>query len=105
HQAAARSRRFRYSVAAVCAGLRHRIDVVFCGHLYMAPLAAVIARLKRAKLIVQAHGIDAWLRPSRLCQAAIDSADVVLCVSRYTRSCILGWSTVASERILVLPNT
>ena len=32
----------------------------------MAPLAALIARLKRAKLIVQMHGIEAWPRPSRL---------------------------------------
>jgi phosphatidylinositol alpha-1,6-mannosyltransferase len=105
HQARARSSRFRYSVAAFCAGLQPRVDVVFCGHLYMAPLAALIARLKRTKLIVQAHGIEAWVRPSRLCQAAIDSADLVLCASRYTRSCILGWSSVAPERILLLPNT
>jgi phosphatidyl-myo-inositol dimannoside synthase len=105
NQATPRPSRFGYSVAALCAGLRHRVDVVFCGHLYMAPLAAVIARLKRAKLIIQAYGIEAWSRPSRLCQAAIDVADIVLCISRYTRSCILGWSTVAPERILVLPAT
>src|SRR5260370_2683955 len=71
----------------------------------MAPLAALIARLKRAKLIIQAYGIEAWSRPSRLCQAAIDVADIVLCISRYTRSCIVRWAAVAPERILVLPTT
>jgi phosphatidylinositol alpha-1,6-mannosyltransferase len=81
------------------------VDVVLCGHLYMASLAALIARLKRAKLIILAHGIEAWTRPSRLCQAAIDAADLILCASRYTRSCILGWSTVTPERVLLLPNT
>jgi phosphatidylinositol alpha-1,6-mannosyltransferase len=105
NQAAPRSGRFGYSVAALRAGLQHRVDVVFCSHLYMAPLAALIARLKRAKLIIQAYGIEAWSRPSRLCQAAIDVADIVLCISRYTRSCVLSWSTVTPERILVLPTT
>ena len=71
----------------------------------MAALAWLIARLKRAKLIVQTHGIEAWSRPSRLCQAAIDAADVVICPSRYTRCRVLGWSGVAPERIVLLPNT
>jgi phosphatidylinositol alpha-1,6-mannosyltransferase len=105
NQARPRPSRLGYSAAALYAGLRHPIDVVFCGHLYMIPLAWLIARLKRAKLIVQTFGIEAWSRPSRLCQAAIDAADVVLCVSRYTRSRVLGWSTVAPERLLVLPCT
>jgi glycosyltransferase involved in cell wall biosynthesis len=105
NQATPRPSRFGYSVTALCAGLWRRVDVVFCGHLYMAPLAVLIARLKRAKLIIQTHGIEAWSRPSRLCQAAIDAADLVLCPSRYTRSRILGWSAVTPERILVLPST
>jgi phosphatidyl-myo-inositol dimannoside synthase len=81
NQARPRRSRLGYSAAALYAGLRHPVDVVFCGHLYMIPLAWLIARLKRAKLIVQTYGIEAWSRPSRLCQAALDAADVVLCVS------------------------
>ena len=105
NQAQPRPSRAGYSLAALHAALRHPVDVVFCGHLYMAALAWLIARLKRAKLIVQTHGIEAWSRPSRLCQAAIDAADVVICPSRYTRCRVLGWSGVAPERIVLLPNT
>ena len=105
NQAQPRPSRAGYSLAALQAALRHPVDVVFCGHLYMAALAWLIARLKRAKLIVQTHGIEAWSRPSRLCQAAIDTADVVICPSRYTRCRVLGWSGVAPERIVLLPNT
>ena len=105
NQARPRPSRLGYSAAALYAGLRHPVDVVFCGHLYMIPLAWLIARLKRAKLIVQTYGIEAWSRPSRLCQAALDAANVVLCVSWYTRERVLGWSTVAPERLLVLPCT
>ena len=79
--------RVRYAVAALRAALTKRPDLIFCGHLYMAPLCALIARLTRAKLIVQMHGIEAWPRPSRLQRAAVEAADLVLCVSRFTRAC------------------
>jgi phosphatidylinositol alpha-1,6-mannosyltransferase len=71
----------------------------------MAPLAALITRLKGAKLIVQTHGIEAWPRPSRAQRAALEAADLVLCVSRYTRSAVLSWAAIAPERVLVVPDT
>jgi phosphatidylinositol alpha-1,6-mannosyltransferase len=97
--------RIAYVVAALCEAFRRRPDVVFCGHLHMAPLAAAIARLRRAKLILQLHGIEAWLPPSRPRRAAVEAADLVLCVSRHTRSAVLGWAAIAPERVLVVPNT
>ena len=97
--------RVRYAVAALRAALTKRPDLIFCGHLYMAPLCALIARLTRAKLIVQMHGIEAWPRPSRLQRAAVEAADLVLCVSRFTRASVLGWAAIAPERLVVLPNT
>jgi phosphatidyl-myo-inositol dimannoside synthase len=104
-QAPPRPGRFIYTAAALLAALCQRVDVVFCGHLYMAPVAAVIARLKGAKLVIQMHGVEAWQRPSRLQRAAVETADLMLCVSRYTRSRVLAWATTAPERALILPNT
>lgn len=100
-----RRSRLSFTAMALLTALCRRIDLVFCGHLYMAPLAAAIARLKRAKLIIQMHGIEAWQRPSRLQRAAVETADLVLCVSRDTRARVLGWADIAPERVLVLPNT
>jgi phosphatidylinositol alpha-1,6-mannosyltransferase len=97
--------RLAYCLAALAAAVRHRPDIVFCGHLYMAPLAWLLARLRGAKLVVQTHGIEAWPRPSRLRRAAVEAADLVLCVSRQTRTCVAGWAAIAPERILVVPNT
>ena len=71
----------------------------------MAPLAWLIARLKGAKLVVQMHGIEAWPRPSRLQRAAVEAADLIMCVSRYTRACVAGWAAIAPERVVVMPNT
>jgi phosphatidyl-myo-inositol dimannoside synthase len=97
--------RLSYSLAALWTAFFQPVDIVFCGHLFMAPLAALIARLLRAKLIVQTHGIEAWPRPSRLRRAALEKADLVLCVSRHTRAALLTWAAIAPERVLVLPNT
>jgi phosphatidylinositol alpha-1,6-mannosyltransferase len=97
--------RVHYAVAALRAALATRPDFIFCGHLYMAPLCALIARLTHAKLIVQMHGIEAWPRPSRVQRRAVEAADLVLCVSRFTRACVLGWAAMAPERLAVLPNT
>jgi phosphatidylinositol alpha-1,6-mannosyltransferase len=104
-QLPARPGRIAYSVAALRTALFRTVDVVFCGHLFMAPLAALIARLKGAKLIIQAHGIEAWPRPSRIQRMATERADLVLCVSRYTRAAVLSWAAIAPDRVLVVPNT
>jgi phosphatidylinositol alpha-1,6-mannosyltransferase len=104
-QSRPRRGRVAYAAAALLAAFRRRIDVVFCGHLYMAPLAWLIARLKHARLVVPMHGIEAWPRPSHLQRAAAEAADLVLCVSRYTRACVVGWAAIAPERVVVVPDT
>ena len=105
HQQRAHGGRIGYSLAALRTALVQSADLVFCGHLFMAPLAALIARFKGAKLIVQTHGIEAWSRPSKLQRAAVEQADLVLSVSRHTRASVLSWAAIAPERVLVVPNT
>ena len=104
-QTGARRGRAGYTIAALCAAFSSRLDIVFCGHLYMAPLARLTAWICGAKLVVQAHGIEAWSKPSRFRRRAVEAADVVLCVSRYTRASLLAWAVIAPERVMVLPNT
>jgi phosphatidylinositol alpha-1,6-mannosyltransferase len=104
-QAAPHLGRIAYTQSALRSTLDRPADMVFCGHLYMAPLALLIARWHRAKLIVQMHGIEAWPRPGRLQQGAVEAADLILCVSRYTRARVTEWASIAPERVLVLPNT
>ena len=104
-QTAPRPGRVSYVAVALREALFRRIDAVFCGHLFMAPLALLIARFKQAKLVIQMHGIEAWHRPTSLCRIAVEAADLVLCVSRYTRAQVLNWAAIAPERVVVLPNT
>jgi phosphatidylinositol alpha-1,6-mannosyltransferase len=104
-QAPPRPGRISYSVNAMIAALMQPVDVVFCGHLFMAPLAALIAKSRGAKLIIQTHGIEAWPRPTRVQKAALKIADLVLCVSRYTREKILGAHQIPPGRVLIVHNT
>lgn len=99
------SGRMAYVAAAWRAARRLSPDLIFCGHLHLAPLAAAIAWRNKARLVVQTHGIEAWPRPSGLQRWAVEAADLVLAVSRHTRARVLAWSRIAPERVRVAPNT
>lgn len=99
------STRIAYIVRALLMGLGRKGGILFCGHIHLAPLAALVARMSRAQLIVQLHGVEAWQRPGRLQRRAVEAASLILCVSRYTRTRLLQWADVSPERALVVSNT
>jgi len=98
--------RLRFSLVSLWTAWRYRpVDVVFCGHAYMAPLAAWLARLLGARYWLQAHGAEVWRDRRYVVRRAIEAADQVTTVSRGTRKSLLGWVDLAPERVRVLPNT
>jgi len=97
--------RLAYVLAAWRLAARLKPDVIFCGHLFMAPLGLVLARLFQARLIVQAHGVEAWTRPLKHQRLAVERADLILAVSRDTRARVLDWANIEPERIRVASNT
>ena len=105
HQVLPATNRIAYVARALRMGLEKKPDIVFCGHINLAPLAVALAWLCRAKMIVQTHGIEAWDRPRPLYRRAVETADLVLCVSRYTRARLLSWAAMSPDRVVVLANT
>lgn len=98
--------RLRFSLVSLWTAWRYRpVDVVFCGHVYMAPLAAWLARLLGARYWLQAHGAEVWRDRRDVVRRAIEAADQVTTVSRGTRKSLLGWVDLAPARVRVLPNT
>ncbi|WP_421999015.1 glycosyltransferase family 4 protein [Reyranella sp.] len=98
--------RLRFALAALSEAWRSRpVDIVFCGHVFMAPLAILVGRLTGARCWLQAHGIDIWSDRRDSIRRAIESADMVTTVSRATRQRLLEWVDLAPERVRVLPNT
>jgi phosphatidylinositol alpha-1,6-mannosyltransferase len=99
------SERLVYSARALMGACLQRPNIVFCNHLYMAPLAAFISQSIGARLIVQLHGIEIWRPPSVLQRRALEVADLLWCVSRHTRARALAQTNVAPERAIVVNNT
>jgi phosphatidyl-myo-inositol dimannoside synthase len=94
----------RWSLNVVRLAVRG-FDIIFCGHLYAAPLAFGLARLTSKPLWLQAHGIEAWQAPSRAVRFAVERAQLVTAVSRYTRKRLLEWANIDPSLVRVLPNT
>jgi phosphatidyl-myo-inositol dimannoside synthase len=96
-----------YSLSTLWTAITHQpIEVVFCGHLNMAPLAAGICRVLNAPLWLQVHGIEVfWHEPSALKCRSVQSARIVTTVSRHTRRRLLHWVGIDPARVKVLPNT
>jgi phosphatidylinositol alpha-1,6-mannosyltransferase len=85
------SSKLLYSLAALReARVRRPLHIIFCGHLFMAPLAAALARLFRARLWFQVHGIEAWQEMPGLHRRSLEMATLVTSVSRYTRHRLLA---------------
>lgn len=82
-----------------------RPTVIFCAHLHYAPLAAWLCRRFGAQLWLQLHGVEAWPCPTPARRRAAESAALVSCVSRYSRSRFLQWARIDPQRVRVLPNT
>lgn len=98
--------RLSFALAALSTAWRFRpVDIVFCGHVYMAPLAALLARLLRARYWLQTHGAEIWRDRRKIARQAIEAADQVTAVSRGTRRHLLAWVDLAPEQVRVLPNT
>jgi len=80
-------------------------DVIFCGHLHLLPLSALLAKLFRMPMWLQIHGIEAWKKPSPIFRWAAEQAIQVTAVSRHTRRKFLSWANIHPSRVRVLPNT
>jgi phosphatidylinositol alpha-1,6-mannosyltransferase len=95
-----------YSLAALRLRQTHSpTNVIFCGHAFMAPLAAALAKLGGSHLWMQVHGIEAWQELSVLHRKSIEAADLVTSVSRYTRRRLLQWVGSDPARVKILPDT
>lgn len=97
--------RIGYSLCALGVAMRTAPEIIFCNHLYMAPLASLAARMVGAKFMIQLHGIECWAEPSPGQRKALERANLLICVSRDTRARILAHCNVDTERTAVVNNT
>lgn len=84
-------------------------DVVICGHINLLPLARLAAVRWRSRLVLIAHGIEAWSplrgRVSALVsRLAAKGVDVVVTVSDVTRQRMDSWLRFPRANFWTIPN-
>jgi phosphatidyl-myo-inositol dimannoside synthase len=102
--AATRSR-IAFAWQAWHAALKLKPRAIWCGHLHLAPVAALVARLARCPFWITLHGIDAWEAPRGARGRAAQRAAGIVSVSRHTRERALTWWRGAPTSARVLSNT
>lgn len=80
------------------------IDLIICGHIRLLPLAAAAAALKKARLALIIHGIEAWQPHNALSRKIASRVDAVIAVSHLSAERFQQWAGVAANRIFVLGN-
>lgn len=60
-------------------------SLVFCNHPFIAPVAALAAKLAGVPLVVHAHGIEVWKPLSGMRRWALRNSRLVTCTSAFTR--------------------
>lgn len=94
-----------FAAALLAAGLRSRPLMVLASHVNFLPAARLLKRCKGVPYVGVAHGIEVWGNPRPRLRAALNDADLIVAVSRYTRDRIITDQCVPPERLGILPNT
>ncbi|MEB3350064.1 MAG: glycosyltransferase family 4 protein [Cyanobacteriota bacterium] len=92
-------------VLAALARSASRPQLVICTHLNLAPLSLLVARLSGAPFWLACHGIEVWGPLAGWRRLALEKADLLLPVSRFTSEKLqqqVGSELPAAE---ILPNT
>jgi asparagine synthase (glutamine-hydrolysing) len=94
----------RFVAAVAAEALRGRIDLVLVGHINLAPLGMLIARLRRVPSLLLIFGVDAWT-PHRnpLVRACVSQATAVASISELTWRRFAEWSGVEASKLRLLP--
>ena len=96
--------KLRFVAAVAAAALRGRVDLVVVGHINLAPLGMLVARLRRAPSVLLIFGVDAWA-PHRnpLVRACVSQATLVASISELTWRRFAQWSGVEASKLRLLP--
>jgi phosphatidylinositol alpha-1,6-mannosyltransferase len=96
----------RFTRVALMRGLTGpKPDIVICGHINLLPLCALIATVRRAKLVMLIFGIEVWQPTGRaLVDRCVSRIDTVISISRVTLERYLSWAAAPRLGSEILPN-
>lgn len=81
------------------------VDLVYCAHINLMPVAAAIAAARRRPLVLAVYGIDAWHKRAGIAAwAASKTPSLVISISQITLDRFRAWSGIEEAKCTVLPN-
>ncbi|MEY4270938.1 MAG: hypothetical protein RLZZ58_2154 [Pseudomonadota bacterium] len=81
------------------------IDLIYCAHVNLLPVAAMLRALTGAPILLAIYGLEAWERLDRpTSRAALRMVGHVLTISDFTGARFRGWSGFAATRMSLVPN-
>ena len=79
-------------------------EIILVGHLYLLKYACRIAKRRRHKVWLVAHGIEIWPHWSSNESNLLRQCDVIVAVSQYTAQSIIQRLPDRADRVVVIPN-
>jgi len=95
--------RVRMATALLKSLLQHVPQHVFCGHVNLAPLVAMLCQPLGIPYTVMTHGKEVWQPLPRRTLSSLQKAAHIWTVSRYTRSIASAVNHLPPERMTILP--
>lgn len=80
-------------------------SLIIMTHLNFAPIALILQKLIGTKYIAIAHGVEAWNIQKPLLKKSLQSADLILAVSSFTRDRLCQEQNLLADQVGVLHNT
>jgi len=81
-------------------------DIIILGHFNLAIAGLMVKLLRpRCKLIVVAHGIEAWGRLGLVSRWCLKKANLILAVSNFTKNQLVLNNNISPSKISLFPNT
>ena len=80
-------------------------DIIYCAHIDLMPVAALLGKIFRKPVVLAIYGIDAWWVPKRkLTERASGMATLVLSISQITLDRFREWNPIDIHRTAIVPN-
>ncbi|HEY9646487.1 MAG TPA: glycosyltransferase family 4 protein [Chroococcidiopsis sp.] len=95
--------RLRMAIALVSYLLRRRPQRVLCGHINLAPLVRLCCRPLGIPYTVLTYGKEVWNPLPTAAQQALQDADQIWTISRYSRDCACASNHIDPDKFQMLP--
>jgi phosphatidylinositol alpha-1,6-mannosyltransferase len=81
-------------------------DILILGHINLSPIAFAFKKIfPERRLILIAHGYEAWGKQKRFKKKCLETADQIWAVSTFTARQLASANAVSEDKIRIFPNT